>query len=297
MAREHATHLGLAAAVLLVSQALAPAARAQTKPVCAAASEHGQRMRMAERLLEALDDFAICARSTCPDIVARDCETWLAEVRARVPTILLFARTAAGDEPRDARVLVDGQLRAAALEGGPIPMPIGQHTLRIEAPGHAPAEQVLVLSEGEHGRKIEILVRKAAPRPPAESPTPDVAPRATRLNLPPLIVAGIGAGALVGGGALMAVALAGIPPGCDFATERCRPTATEAAVPEGRAREASTSKDLFLAGLGLSAAGVVGAGVGLAWYALHPRTATAGRPAVEVAVSPGWAAVGVGGVF
>ncbi|MBL8608325.1 MAG: hypothetical protein JNL38_13460 [Myxococcales bacterium] len=300
MARGHTRRLGRTATLVTVAAvagiAAAPAARADTKAVCAAASEHGQRMRLARRLPQALEDFEMCAKDSCPDVVARDCRAWLAEVRDLVATIVLVARSAAGDDVRDARVFVDGELRATALERQTLLMAAGRHTLRIEAPGYAPAEEALLLGYGEQGRVVEVLLRKAAAPPPPESPPPPPAAPSS-VNVPPLVVAGVGASALVVGGALMVVAVNRLPAGCDFATERCNRRVDEAVVPDGRVADASSAKDVFWVGLGLTAIGAVVTGGGLAWYALRPRAAAAGWPTFGVAAAPGWAGVGLRGPF
>ncbi len=45
--------------------------------------------------------------------------------------------------PTDSRVTLDGIMVGEADELGPIELPLGEHTLRVEAPGYAPSETVI----------------------------------------------------------------------------------------------------------------------------------------------------------
>src|SRR5438552_19090580 len=80
---------------------------ADEKLACVNAADAAQRLRNANKLLEARANLQICARDVCPSIVRSDCTRWRAEVEASVPTVVLRAQDAHGQELTDVKVMLD----------------------------------------------------------------------------------------------------------------------------------------------------------------------------------------------
>ncbi|HEY6462313.1 MAG TPA: hypothetical protein VIY73_19230, partial [Polyangiaceae bacterium] len=109
--------LALAGAAAL---SLAHAANASEREACFSAAESAQRVRAQGHLLDAREKLRVCAHPTCPAAVRDDCTTWLAEVEEELPSIVVHARDAAGNDVADVRVLVDGVKVAERLDGLPV---------------------------------------------------------------------------------------------------------------------------------------------------------------------------------
>ncbi|XXT24056.1 hypothetical protein WME94_21185 [Sorangium sp. So ce429] len=167
--------LFLAAALSLV----AVEARAQpSKRACAAAYERAQGLRRDGKLIAAREALIACSQPTCPAAAVADCGPWLAEVEKSLPSVVIAARDAGGRERLDVRVLVDGRLLAAALDGKALPVDPGPHTFRYEPAGGPAVEERVLIREGEKNRAITVILG-APPAGGPSSPRPLAAPAAS----------------------------------------------------------------------------------------------------------------------
>lgn len=180
--------LSLAAALSLALSAAGAAHAGPTKRACAAAYERAQGLRRDGRLLEAREALIACSQPACPPAAVADCGPWLAEVEQSLPSVVVAAKDAGGRERLDVRVLVDGRLLAATLDGKALPVDPGLRTFRFEpAAGQAVEERVLI-REGEKNRAITVtLGAPAAGAPAARRPlaSPPLAPPAATPLAPP----------------------------------------------------------------------------------------------------------------
>ena len=137
---------------------------------CVAASTRGQTDRDEGRLLAARDQLLSCAREGCPSIVKKSCAGWLTELGERIPSVVVRVHEAGQRDITDAHVLLDG--RAVALDGRPVPLDPGMHTLSIEAQGGPPIERTFLVAERERGRLfiVEVPARSVAPANSASAP-------------------------------------------------------------------------------------------------------------------------------
>ncbi len=141
-------------------------AHADEKDVCVAASEAAQVLRDQQQLLAARKQLLVCARDVCPAPVRKDCDEVLADVMRRTPSIVVRATGPKGEDVVDAAVSVDQRRVAARLDGAPITLDPGEHTLHIETSASHMGEQHVVLAQGEHERLITVELRDA-PAPPS----------------------------------------------------------------------------------------------------------------------------------
>lgn len=203
--------VAFAAAIALTG---APARAQPGKQACAAAYERAQGLRRDGKLLAAREALITCSQPSCPAAAVADCGPWLAEVEQSLPSVVIAARDASGQERLDVRVLVDGRLVAAALDGKALPVDPGLRTFRIE-PAEGPAgEQRVLIREGEKNRPITVTLGAPAAGTAAGSPAlaGPAAPRAEP-SVPGLVwasgavgVAGLAVFAVAGGLALSAEA-------------------------------------------------------------------------------------------
>src|SRR5512142_618073 len=87
-----AVALGIAAAHCPTS------ARADETDTCIDASVKGQELRDAGKLLDARAKFLLCSREPCPGLLQRDCAAWLANLDARLPSVVISAQDPDGHD-------------------------------------------------------------------------------------------------------------------------------------------------------------------------------------------------------
>ncbi len=123
-----------------------------SKQECVDAALEGQKQRDEGHWLSARERFARCTSSSCPTVVREDCGHWQTEIAEKIPTIVLGARTADGNERVDVTVLVDGKPFFSRLDGLPKPIDPGAHRIELATQDGLRAEANLVFRVGEPGR-------------------------------------------------------------------------------------------------------------------------------------------------
>jgi hypothetical protein len=141
----------------------------------AAAAESTQRLRAAGKLQQARATALVCERASCPAMMRSDCQAWLSQIDAALPSIVVLARGAKGDVTA-VRLTVDGLPVTERLDGQPMPLDPGEHDLRFERldeASAAPVAQHILLGAGEKNRRIEVVFESPTPvAPPATAPAP-----------------------------------------------------------------------------------------------------------------------------
>jgi hypothetical protein len=143
--------------VLLLSVPAARAEEPDVKIVCADEHEQGQRLRNAGKLRGARAAFASCTRDACPVLARKACADLLLEVENLLPTVVVDARDASGNDIADVRVLVDGEVVRERLDGMEIGLDPGEHVFRFETPGRRPVEQRVVLGAAAKQRRLSVV--------------------------------------------------------------------------------------------------------------------------------------------
>lgn len=126
------------------------AAQEPTKQECVAANESAQDLQRSEKLLEARGQLQTCAAKACPRAVRQDCTDRLHAIESTLPTVLFVAKDVGGADATQATLTVDGVLVPSSIDGNPIPIDPGQHTVTLSLQGRAPVVLRLSLSEGDH---------------------------------------------------------------------------------------------------------------------------------------------------
>ncbi|MGH7294553.1 MAG: hypothetical protein ACRELB_06465, partial [Polyangiaceae bacterium] len=222
----------------------------------------------------------------CPAAVRSDCTTWLDQVDGEVPSIVVQARDAGGNDLLDVRVLVDGVKVADRLNGLPIEIDPGSHELRFERDGVEPVQKPVVVVAGQKARVVEVQM---APRPTPQGPETSSSFWKTT-PAPVLVLGGVAAAALV------STTVFWIWGRSDYASLRssCSPACSPSSIGGVRAKLVAGDVSLGVA--------VVALGVG-AWLELTrghadaPAPASAALSRLVVQPQPGGGVVGVGGRF
>jgi hypothetical protein len=180
----------------------APALADDAKQACVTAHSSSQELRKASKLKEASEQLVACARPECPGAVRADCAKWLGEVQAEVPSLVVVATDANGSDVADVRVLVDGGVVASELNGQPIAVNPGKHTLRFERDGANPVERQVLIRVGERNRRVEVQfsprLAGGGPEPRPEVDDTASAPTSGGVPAATFILGGVGVLGLAG---------------------------------------------------------------------------------------------------
>lgn len=192
---------------------------------CASKAEEGQSLRDQSKFIEARDDFARCARESCPSVVRKDCNAWVADMDGKIPTVVFAVKDTRGDDVANVSVTVGG--KSFTLDGKATPMNPGPAHLTFESPGLGAAELDVVIREGEKARVVEVTIGKEPTDKGGGKPSGPVAPVETRTPIAfvvtPWVMVGLSAASLATFGALQGIArgeLSDIEAGCG-ATRTC----------------------------------------------------------------------------
>ncbi|MBI4704935.1 MAG: hypothetical protein HY744_27840 [Deltaproteobacteria bacterium] len=286
--------------------AMEAGAAAGVKQACTESFAATQRLRREGKLVAAQREAIACAQAGCPTAIEAQCARWLGELRPLVPSVVIVAKDADGNDTADVRVLVDGEKAADRLDGRPMLLDPGPRSLRFEHGEAPPVERRIVVVEGQTGRLVEITFgRPAVAAPPARAPGPapvalpapgpGPAPgpdRASSGGVSPLAYVGFGVAAvgLVAGTVTGAITLSNASVLHDECTGGiCQPEWHE---------DLDTS--YALAHVSTASFAVAGAGAVLGLVGLlagGSRTAAAETRPAAIRPAVGWGAGGVAGQF
>lgn len=130
-------------------------ATSRADEACLTSYESAQRLRLESKLVRAKQELIACARAGCPQVLRKDCTSWLAEVDKALPSVVIAA-SAGPAEVTEARLFVDGQLVAQVLDGSELVLDPGPHLFRLERAGSPARELKLTLRAGEKSRLVEV---------------------------------------------------------------------------------------------------------------------------------------------
>lgn len=267
----------------MVGLTSASPARAANREACFSAAESAQKLRAQGQLREARERLLVCAQTGCPAAVQADCTTWLTEVNAQLPSVVVQARDAAGADLSDVRVLVDGVPVADQLDGRPIELDPGRHVLRLEHAGAVPVERSLVLVEGQKARAVEAQMVP----PPSET----ASPRLPGKSIPVSVLALGGVGAL----GLVSTAVFWVWGRSEYSglQSSCSPACNPSSVAPVRTKLVVGDVSLGVAIVALG----VGAGLFYLGRGHDAPSATVQSAELLVQPQPGGGVIGVGGRF
>lgn len=260
------TRLPLASLAVLAAFSLslttAPA-RAEDKAACLQAASKGQSLRDQGKLVEAREQFRLCAAQGCPQMVVQDCGGWLSDVEKNLPTVVVTAKDGSGNDLVDVQVTVDGQLLLSKLTGEALPMDPGPHTFHFATSGGTSTDRQVLVKQGDKNQEVAAVLGAAAPTatPP---PAPPPAPAASRAVQTPSSSSGSGwrtAGWVLGGLGIVGLGVGtvfGIVAMGDKNSAHCDASNFCDPGPLDSGRSAATGADVgFIAGGALLAGGIV----------------------------------------
>jgi len=204
----------------------APSAAPLSTPAvesCVAAHDRAGALVRSEQWLDARQALAGCVDEACPIAIRADCQGWLEDVAAALPTLLIVLERD-DDGKRPVTLELDGRSLDLPEKLGPIEVMPGPHRLRLTLEGYEAIEQQVTLAKGEKNQVVTVrFVRPNVVAPLPLPPPPPPPPAAPERNRPvPLSTYLYAGGAIVSfgiSGALLGSALASR----DSALDDCAP--------------------------------------------------------------------------
>ena len=135
-------------------------ARADDREQCATAADQAQLLRDEGKYRRAREQLIVCARDVCPAPIKRDCLEWLSQVESTAPTVVFGAKDGSKDLS-DVKVYVDGAAVTERLDGKPVQMDLGKHTVKFEYQGQTREEEVII-GAGQKNRNVTVTFGGAA---------------------------------------------------------------------------------------------------------------------------------------
>lgn len=265
-----------AAAIAFAAVFTANHARAEDDAACKASYVEGQRRyKLAHDFIGGRAELLVCAK-TCPDELRESCGRWLQEIDREVPSIVVKAKDGRGHDVVDVSLALDGAPIAGYVEGTPIDLNPGPHTLRVARAGHLAKDESFVVNAGEKLRVVEVWT---------EPKVEDVFVTRTRRPIPAATYAFLGVGAVAAASFGIFASWSTI----EYSkTSSCTPSCAQTSRDSGF--EAKTI--VADVSLGVAVAALAGAGV---FYLTRPTvTERYPKPAAAwVAPAPGGASFGV----
>ncbi len=170
---------------------------AKTPAECVAATERGQAKRDEGQLVASRAEFVACSGDACPAVVRRECVRWLAEVDARIPSLVVSVADSNGKDVLAPEVSLDGVRLPTAGVGRAFTLDPGPHVLRATGKEVEPVEETIVVRERERERIVKLVLRSHEPSPARAGSRPITVPRARTVPALSWVLSGV---ALVGGG-------------------------------------------------------------------------------------------------
>ena len=122
---------------------------------CAAAYEMTQRQQQKSELIDALESAERCARPSCPALLKDECVKWAADLRPKLPSLVVRVRGADGCAQTSAKLDVDGNTRKHPRLDALLVDP-GVHEVKVTDPvSHETKTQRINFAPGER-RDIDV---------------------------------------------------------------------------------------------------------------------------------------------
>ena len=245
----------LAATTTLLS--VETAARADDREQCASAADQAQQLRDEGKYRRAREQLLICARDVCPAPIKRDCLDWLSQVESTAPTVVFGAKDATKDLS-DVKVYVDGAAVTDRLDGKPVQMDLGKHTVKFEYQGQIKEEEVII-GAGQKNRNVTVTFGAAAGAGQGPTPPPGGETSKEGSIVPAVVVGSIGVLALG------SFAIFGLGGKSDVSNleNTCKPHCAESDVDKARTK-------LIIADISLGV-GIVALGVATYLFVTRPK--------------------------
>ena len=253
-------------------------AAAPSTSECLAASEASIKAGNEHKLRAERQQLIVCAASSCPTEIRKECTRRVDEVNAAIPTLVFEAKDPAGNDLADVKVTMDGEVLAEHLDGSALSVDPGEHTFTFETAGQPSVEKQLVVREADKERHEP--VQFGTPLGPEQQPGPDHGTAGTQSGshglstqkIVAIVVGGVGVAGLGVGGAFGMIAISKKNDAQKICPQDCVDTAGTKAWSDAKTA-GNISTIAFIAG------GVALAGGAVLWFTAPAKTEVGLGPA------------------
>lgn len=140
------------AAAIVVGKGAALAA-APTNADCVAASDASLKFGNDHKLRAERSQLLVCAATTCPADIKKECLARVDEVNAQIPTIVFSVKDAKGADLSGVKVTMEGEVLAEGLQGTALSIDPGEHMFVFETTGQSPVTKKLIIVQGQKDRR------------------------------------------------------------------------------------------------------------------------------------------------
>lgn len=133
---------------------------ADDKATCLGAASSGQTLRDSHQLIEARDQFRVCAQQQCPSVVQRDCAGWVDAVEKSIATVVITAKDGAGADLLDVQVSVDGAPLVSKLDGQAVAVNPGVKTFHFQLADGTGLDEQLLVKEGGRNQPVSVVLKR-----------------------------------------------------------------------------------------------------------------------------------------
>lgn len=163
-----------------------------TTAECLLAKDEASELRAKQQLRAARAHLATCAAEACPAGLRAACAEEARDVDARIPTLILDAVDAAGNDVSQVKVTMDGEPLIDHIDGTAVAVEPGAHRFSFHLEGQPEEVKTLVMSEGEKSKRVRIEIAPPPPPPARDGETQRLL--ALAFGGTALVAAGIGTG-------------------------------------------------------------------------------------------------------
>ncbi|HEY5924443.1 MAG TPA: hypothetical protein VIV11_22350 [Kofleriaceae bacterium] len=240
-----------------------------SKEACVDAHSRGQDARDQGKITLARKLFLTCAQSGCPAAVQGDCARFADDLSNIQPTVNFVARDGNGNDLPNTSVYVDGMLVATQIDGRPVDIDPGNHTVKFSNSGKDEIVTV-VIGSGEKGRVVSARFGSATTvsnNASSSTVAPKKSgPKTTHPKGAMLVAISGGVIALAGGGVYF-YGRSQMPSVCDLGTHECAAPPGDPVFDDASSAASTMNLGMITAGVGVAAL----AG-GLVWYFAGAKT-------------------------
>jgi hypothetical protein len=268
--------------VLVISAAVLTERTAHADPTvaeCLAASDASATLARDHRLLAERAQLLVCAATSCPVDIRKDCVSHVDEVNGQIPTIVFEAKDGSGMDINAVKVTMDGQPLTEKLDGTALSIDPGEHSFTFQMVGQPVVTKSFTIQQSQKDRHEAIMLGPPAPAPGLPAlPGPAAS---TGLGTQRIVALGTGGIGLVGvavGAAFGAIAMSD-----KSSAKNACPGAT-CPTPAGSDKWSSAEKAGNVSTVGFIVGGVALAGAATLWFTARSG---ASAPRAQVGLGPG----------
>ena len=173
--RKHVLIATLLTAGSALLQASPSYAADPTTADCLSASDGSLRLGNAHQFRAERAQLLVCAATTCPADIRKECIARVDEVNAAIPTLIFQVKDGAGHDLSAVKVTIDGEMLAERIDGTALSVDPGEHTFAFESTSFPAVRKTLMIREGEKSRR-EVIVLGTDSALTTPVPSPKIAP-------------------------------------------------------------------------------------------------------------------------